>query len=375
MSCPKEGPERSQTHRGFTLVELLVVIAIIGILVALLLPAIQAAREAARRNSCKNQLKQLALGCLNHESSTKHLPSGGWDAKWVGDADRGSGPNQPGGWIYNILPFIEQQQLHDLPSDGQPNVVTLQQRDGALRMMQQPFDTINCPSRTTTTVGLKGNSTVFQYYNGPPFVQVGSADAEMGSSDYAANADDRLVQFISRNKGPLNFSQLSTHVWRNGPTGNNADVINMPPADYWAKQSGGDPEPRLINGVIFNRSKIGFQHITDGSSQTYLIGEKWQETEETDDSGGSNHPWATAGTDDLYRGGGLPPLQNFPVTQAQYQQYKDDDEDLDYRFGSPHSGGFHMAFCDGHVESIGYDVDIFVHQLQSNRQDGRTIQK
>ena len=128
--------------RGFTLVELLVVIAIIGILVALLLPAIQAAREAARRNACKNQLKQLALGCMNYESSIKHLPSGGWGSKWLGDADRGSGPNQSGGWIYNILPFIEQQNLHDMPSDGNPKLITDQQRNGAEKMMFQPFDSV-----------------------------------------------------------------------------------------------------------------------------------------------------------------------------------------------------------------------------------------
>ena len=93
--------------RGFTLVELLVVIAIIGILIALLLPAVQAAREAARRTQCRNQLKQLALGCLLHESSHGHLPAGGWGYTWTGDPDMGFGPRQPGGWIYSTLPFVE----------------------------------------------------------------------------------------------------------------------------------------------------------------------------------------------------------------------------------------------------------------------------
>src|SRR4051794_34286671 len=104
----------SNQSSGFTLVELLVVIAIIGILVALLLPAIQAAREAARRTQCKNQVKQLALGCLLHEDAHKFLPSGGWASFYTADPNLGFGAGQPGSWLYNILPYIEEQATHDL---------------------------------------------------------------------------------------------------------------------------------------------------------------------------------------------------------------------------------------------------------------------
>ncbi len=129
---------------GFTLVELLVVITIIGVLIALLLPAVQAAREAARQTQCKNNLKQLALGCLNHEQINGRLPSDGWGWRWVGDADRGSDWRQPGGWIYNVLPYVEQPALHDLGLGANPWNGT-EKLAANCRRMQTPIAALDLP--------------------------------------------------------------------------------------------------------------------------------------------------------------------------------------------------------------------------------------
>lgn len=139
-SSARNRQRRSQ--QAFTLVEILVVIAIIGVLVALLLPAVQMAREASRRSSCANNLRQQAVAVRLHEQSHKIFPTGGWK-DYLGDPDGGYGPKQPGGWIYNILSYIEEDNLRQLGR----GTTGPQKQQALTTLMQSPVAVFYCPSR------------------------------------------------------------------------------------------------------------------------------------------------------------------------------------------------------------------------------------
>jgi len=334
--------------RGFTLVELLVVIAIIGILVALLLPAVQAAREAARKNSCKNNLKQMALGWMNHESQIGHFPTGGWSHRWVGDADRGFGSEQPGGWGYNILPFIEEGALHDLSSDGSPNQITQAQKDGALEIVRSPVNIFNCPSRRPGALHQMAFGNFNFAYNAAGFTIFNYGT--VGRSDYAANCGVNGNGVSSSNgPGPANFAngQFNNWCWSPGTGEPNENCGGRAP----------------LNGVSFQRSEIGLQHITDGSSKTFMVGEKFMTSEHYEDGQdeGDDETWCTGYENDGFRDTSFPPTPDSPTEPNGGR----------HMFGSAHSGTWHMAYCDGHVDALSYDIELDLHQCLSNRYDGR----
>ncbi|MCA9230698.1 MAG: DUF1559 domain-containing protein [Planctomycetales bacterium] len=355
--------DRQAPRPAFTLVELLVVIAIIGVLVALLLPAIQAAREAARRNTCKNNLKQLALGWTNHHATVGHFPTGGWGADWAGDPDRGTGPEQPGGWAYNILPFIEQGPLHDQGADGKPDELTPEQLAGAALTIVSPVDMYTCPSRRP------GGAIILHGPGGSGGVPNNAGPVTTaGRSDYAANSG-------AWNNGlgpdPGSFRTYVQGRWRDtwgtlggtglltaGPTGAiNGHIIN------------GGRVYEEIDGVSFLRSTISVKHITDGTSNTYMVGEKSIDSRYYLNGldGGDNEFWTNGYDRDNYRIGNVGPFADTEFVNASGQ----DDGAHRESFGSVHQTALHMAFCDGSVHTINYDIDKVTHLYLSSRNDGQ----
>src|SRR5438309_1076204 len=141
---------RGRSLRGFTLIELLVVVAIIAILMGLLLPAVQKVREAANRVQCANNLKQIGLAIHNHASSRGYLPGGGYYhlsvRSWLdptGKTEPANGPKQEWGWGYQLLPYIEQDNLwrtpYTLPGQAAGS--------GDALVMSTPIPIFYCPTR------------------------------------------------------------------------------------------------------------------------------------------------------------------------------------------------------------------------------------
>lgn len=165
---------------GFTLVELLVVIAIIGVLVALLLPAVQAARESGRRTTCTNHLKQLSLAMHNHHDTHKLLPSAGgptWQYHMtIVNGTPAIAPDQHGGWGYQILPFIERQDVW-LGGGATTDL------EASIHAIATPTGTFFCPSRRKPETVMAGD-----WYAFLPDGSMGNAGKATGhaKNDYAA---------------------------------------------------------------------------------------------------------------------------------------------------------------------------------------------
>jgi prepilin-type N-terminal cleavage/methylation domain-containing protein len=340
--------------RAFTLVELLVVIAIIGVLVAMLLPAVQSAREAARRSQCTNNMRQLGLACLSFESATRWFPTaGGAVEQFFNPADQAKPAYgyESASWMYQILPYIEQQNLYDLRrGDGNLNAGFVD-----TGLAEIPVSTFNCPSR---------NSRI----------------AVIGTDIYAIG-DYAGVIASWNDPGWKGFEWVD----RTGPRQNEETAV-------WTGilAKGGQVNKRTNPPQVWKFRKVGFNSIEDGSSNTILLAEKAVQSQFWTITGAKPWPfWEVYG---YYTGADWPHMRMFAaLTQgsssrrAEVPILGDDDkrprkirehssgQTEEFGFGSAHPGIIASVFGDGSTRTINQDADLLVLDRLGKRSDGTIV--
>lgn len=298
MRTEKTNPSRCrpQWRGAFTLVELLVVIAIIGVLVALLLPAIQSARESARRTQCANQLKQIGLALTTYHDARGRYPMGRDRTDMVGVS-----------WAFEILPYMEQQAIHDSLRKG-----TRVDHPDNSAAMRSPVAEFFCPSRRSPAADRD-----FDNDDMPALVQAAAA-----GGDYAANSG------TSTQHG---MGATATSPAAKAPS-------------------------RSEIGPLFSFSKVSARQVTDGLSKTLVVGEKHLPPPKPDEPAGRVH--AEQGDTAIFAGDTRHTI--FRRSSAGFPESR--DELYKGHFGSEHSQLAQFVFLDGHVQSLEYDLDrdVFV---------------
>jgi prepilin-type N-terminal cleavage/methylation domain-containing protein len=302
-------------RRGFTLIELLVVIAIIAVLIALLLPAIQKVREAANRSRCQNNLKQIGLAVHNYEGVNGALPPSRISYGYTG-------------WTVLMLPYIEQQTVFNAFD------VTARGANQANGVFAPQIPVYQCPTRNRSgqlskTMDAPSNGT--------------AATTGHGSlGDYAA------VDGYSHTDPPFRReSAAGMLIVANGASG-------------------------IVPSIAGWKSRTTLQSVTDGTSQTLMIGEKHVNPTDIGDDSLGDGPILGSFAHTIIRIAGQSNLTGgtaFGLTRSPMET-----TNRQFRFGSWHVGVCNFVLGDGSVRSLRNDIDLTTLSRLAARADGDVIQ-
>ena len=311
LSAPTSQPCRS---RAFTLIELLVVIAIIAVLIGLLLPAVQKVREAANRMSCTNNLKQIALAVHTYENANRRFP---YNTLSLG-APTDDAKSTSWSWLARVLPYIEQDNVYI---------------KGAI------------PDKSLLDSGITGQ-----------FMKVFLCPSDNAASlDIHGRGADLYANTLPQGLALTNYKGVSGANWGTGDFRN-----NCPPSDRYYPYCG----PDNGDGIFWRSDQRRMLHvtdITDGTSNTFMVGEDIPETNRWSGWAFSNHPNDTCA---------IPP--NTLVSPATNMPYSEWDWQNVWSFKSRHPGGLNFAYADGHVQFVSNSIPLLTYRALATIRGGET---
>jgi prepilin-type N-terminal cleavage/methylation domain-containing protein len=387
--------------RGFTLVELLAVIVIIAIMLWLLIPAVCASREAANRAACQSKLKQIGLGLLNHENARGRFPlitnvnpafarvhqdlpvaikAAIWDAQPAG-CNEGNGWS----WIVEILPFVEERNLHkDISTNSQQFSTTSGWPQG-------PFDTNIVNGKPGTNPAPAHCATVYL----PMFVcpswagnlnTNGNTTLDTTSSYGGAPEYATVLDGFGANVAPTNYKAVvGTQILRGAPVEDGGLLLTAVAGSKLSRFSDGTSKTFLVAET----AETGYSSWYDGTLNWIVTADPQtsavtpQGTSENGDSrAGSGPPWIATAVLALQNGytanlGAAPGIGG----SALNHQYLPTDlvsnapqKGLNWGPSSNHAGNIVMhVFADGHVQGVSDGVDPVTYLNLTTRDGGEAM--